>query len=386
MTSYDALMRSGMVQRGSGQASRLVEVILTGDMPRGGGRVSAEDVATLVKWIDAGAASDAPDPTLPIDVLARGGGAPPAPAPNPVAAVVAVPLRPGDVSFAADIAPLLLEQCSDCHGSAKAEAGLRMTSLETLLRGGRSGAPLTAGRGAESLLVKKLRGVGIEGQRMPLGRPPLADDRIAVVQKWIDQGARLDVLTSRDPLESVAAAGRARSMSAAELEGVRFRAGTALWKRALPDEEPVVEIGTGICLIGNLPAEPMGRLAALAADVAERVRADLVPAREPLLKGGIVLFAFRRSFDYSAFWQTILEAERPRGIVGHAGVSGDVAYGALLVPTEDEPDDAAAAVRRAGDGGRAGGAQRAGLVLPRRRSERGTAARAPGRSRQGVEA
>jgi len=73
--------------------------------------------------------------------------------------------------------------------------------------------------------------------------------------------------------------------------------------------------------------------------VAERVRADLVPAREPLLKGGIVLFAFRRSFDYSAFWQTILEAERPRGIVGHAGVSGDVAYGALLVPTEDEPDD-----------------------------------------------
>ena len=36
MASYEALMRSGMVQRGVGNASRLVEVILSGDMPRGG--------------------------------------------------------------------------------------------------------------------------------------------------------------------------------------------------------------------------------------------------------------------------------------------------------------------------------------------------------------
>ncbi|NBV46707.1 MAG: hypothetical protein EBR86_13990, partial [Planctomycetia bacterium] len=54
MASYDALMRSGMVQKGVGNASRLVEVILSGDMPRGGGKVPAADVATLVKWIDLG--------------------------------------------------------------------------------------------------------------------------------------------------------------------------------------------------------------------------------------------------------------------------------------------------------------------------------------------
>ena len=65
MASYEGLMRTGMVQRGQGQASRLVEVILTGDMPRGGGKVTSQDVATLIAWIDAGAPCDAPNPAAP---------------------------------------------------------------------------------------------------------------------------------------------------------------------------------------------------------------------------------------------------------------------------------------------------------------------------------
>ncbi len=112
MASYDGLMKSGMVQRGAGQASRLVEVILTGDMPRGGGKVSSDDVATLVKWIDAGAACDA-DPMLGIDVLAKGGGG--APPPAPAIAVRTAAIRPGEVSFASDVAPLLSRQCLGCH-------------------------------------------------------------------------------------------------------------------------------------------------------------------------------------------------------------------------------------------------------------------------------
>jgi hypothetical protein len=338
MASYEGLMRSGMVQRGAGNASRLVEVILTGDMPRGGGKISSDDVATLVKWIDAGAAYDGTDPSISLDVLARSGGAAP-PAAAPPVVIKAAALRPGDVSFAADVAPILARSCLGCHGGGATEAGLSMASLDALMKGGRTPPTVVPGKGSASMLVKKLRGAGIDGQRMPLNKPPLPDAEIAVVEKWIDQGARLDMLTSSTPLENLAAAGRSKKLSDAELTKLRSAAGEALWRRAIPDEEPTVESRAGVCAIGNLPAARMTELADTAADVAGKVRGELVGDEGPLLKGGIVLIAVKQAFDYSAFWQTILGAERPKGIAGHAGVSGDVVYGAMLVPASGDGDD-----------------------------------------------
>jgi cytochrome c553 len=332
MASYAGLMQTGMVQRGAGNASRLVEVILSGDMPRGGGKVSPDEVGTLMKWIDAGAAYDAADPTIPLDQLIRAGAAPPPVAP-PAGPVT---LKPGEVSFAIDVAPVLLKECAGCHGQQDPEANLRMTSLEALLKGGRSGPPVTPGKGATSLLVRKLRGRDIEGQRMPLNKQPLADDVIATVERWIDEGARLDMLAAKTPLETLVAAGRARSMSNADLEKLRFEAARKLWRRAIPDEEPVAEVAGGVCLIGNLPAARMRQLAAEAEPLAERVRRELVGDAGPVLRGGVVVYVFRQSYDYSALWQNVLNAERPKGITGHVGVSGDVAYGALLLPADDD--------------------------------------------------
>ena len=334
MASYAGLMQTGMVQRGAGNASRLVEVILSGDMPRGGGKVSPDEVGTLMKWIDAGAAYDAADPTIPLDQLVRAGAAPPpvAPPAGPVA------LKPGEVSFAIDVAPVLLKECAGCHGQNDAEANLRMTSLEELLKGGRSGPPVTPGKGAASLLVRKLRGRDIEGQRMPLNKRPLADDVIATIERWVDEGARLDMLAAKTPLETLVAAGRARSMSNADLEKIRFEAGRKLWRRAIPDEEPLAEVAGGVCLIGNLPAARMRAFAAEIEPLAERVRREFVGDAGPLLRGGVVVYVFRQSYDYSALWQNVLNAERPKGITGHVGVSGDVAYGAVLLPSGDDDD------------------------------------------------
>ena len=335
MASYAGLMQTGMVQRGAGNASRIVEVILSGDMPRGGGTVTPDEVGTLMKWIDAGAAYDAADPTTPLDQLVRAGAQPPpvAPPAGPVA------LKPGEVSFAIDVAPVLLKECAGCHGPQDPEANLRMTSLESLLAGGRSGPSLAPGKGVASLLVRKLRGRDIEGQRMPLNRRPLADDVIATIERWIDEGARLDMLTAATPLETLVAAGRARSMSNADLEKLRFEAGRKLWRRAIPDEEPLAEIAGGVCLIGNLPAARLREIAAEAEPLAERVRRELAHDAGPLLRGGVVVYVFRQAYDYSALWQNVLGAERPKGMAGHAGVSGDVAYGALLLPSGDDADD-----------------------------------------------
>lgn len=345
MTSYAGLMKSGMVQAGQGEASRLVETILSGDMPRGGGKVPPQDLATLVKWIDAGARFDGPDPEAPLDGGGRGTAAT-APSARPEA-TAAVPLKPGDVSFASDIAPLLLERCSGCHDATQPESNLSMTTLERLVRGGRGGAAIAPGRGAESLLVKKIKGTGIEGQRMPLGGPPLGEDAIAVIQRWIDQGAKLDMLTPRTDLETLAAAGRSRRLSHADLRTVRFAAAERLYGQAITDEPARREERDDLLLVGNAPATRLARYAEAAADVERRLRADLLDGDGPLVKGGLVVYVFAKSYDLSSFWQTVLSAERPRGISATSGAIGDVAYAALVLPAAggseaDEGHDARA--------------------------------------------
>ena len=346
MASYAGLMKTGMVQPGVSNASRLVEVIESGDMPRGGGKVSADDMNLLMRWIDSGAPFDGPDPSQPIAATAaQPSGGPPVPPPQPV---VAVKLKAGEVSFAANIAPLLLENCAGCHDDDEPESNFSMMTLERLLRGGRAGPAIKAGSGADSLLVKKLKGTGIEGQRMPLSKPPLPDDVIALVQKWIDQGAKLDLLTSKTDLETVAAAGRAQHLSHAELTKVRFAAGASLWARAIPDEKPVVVDRGEFVVIGNLSPSRMDALADAAESVSRRLHEEFTAAdaspSAPWLKGGLVVYAFAKAYDFSSFWQSVLSDERPKGMVADAGASGDVVYAAVVAPTGDA-DDAAADLR-----------------------------------------
>lgn len=340
MASYDALMKTGVVQRGVGDSSRLVEVIATGDMPRGGGKVTPQDLAMLVAWINAGASFDGPDPTAP---LGQAGGA--APVANagtkaPVSTAL-VALKPGDVSFAFDIAPVLLKNCAGCHDDDDPEARLSMHTFARFARGGESGVAFTAGRSADSLLIRKVKGAsGIEGQRMPIGRPPLPADVIALIEKWIDQGARLDMLGPNVPLGDLAAAGRARSLSHDDLKKARFAAAEKLYRRALPDEAAATATLDDVIAVSNLPQSRVDEVAGTIETAAAGVRKHLVDGDGPLLKGGVACLVFAKPYDYSNFRQTILGEERPKGLTGNAGVSGDVAYGALIAPTRSDDDSA----------------------------------------------
>jgi hypothetical protein len=124
---------------------------------------------------------------------------------------------------------------------------------------------------------------------------------------------------------------------------VRYAAGEKLWRRAIPDEEPGVQLRAGVCVIGNLPAERLVQLADLAEAAAGEIRGEF-GVDGPLLKGGVVIYALKQAIDYSAIWQNVSNAERPRGLAGHAGVSGDVVYGALLVPANQTAADLRAGV------------------------------------------
>jgi len=338
MTSYDGLMKTGVVQRGAGAASRLVEVIETGDMPRGGGKVAPQELATLVSWIDAGAAFDGPDPSAP---LGQAGAAPAAPNAGMAAAAATAPaaLKPGDVSFAFEIAPVLLKNCAGCHDDDDPEARLSMHTFARFVRGGESGAAFVAGRAADSLLVRKIKGAsGIEGQRMPIGKPPLSAEAIALVEKWIDQGARLDMLGPNASLADLAAAGRARSLSHDELKEARFTAAEKLWRRALADEQAATAKLDDVIVIGNLPQSRLDEAAGTIETTVTAVRKQLIDGDAPLLKGGVACLLFAKAYDYSNFRQAILGEERPKGLTGNAGVSGDVAYGAVILPARSDAD------------------------------------------------
>ena len=89
--------------------------------------------------------------------------------------------------FEARVRPLLAEHCYQCH-SAKANpvfAKLYLDSSQGIRRGSESGPVIIPGKPDESRLIRAVRGELL--QMPPTGK--LADDKIAVLAKWIEMGA-----------------------------------------------------------------------------------------------------------------------------------------------------------------------------------------------------
>lgn len=90
--------------------------------------------------------------------------------------------------FVKDIQPIFVASCVECHGPAKQKGGLRLDSRTAAMKGGSSGASIEPGKGADSYLVQRLKGLGDE-PKMPEKKPALTDEQIATVVRWIDAGA-----------------------------------------------------------------------------------------------------------------------------------------------------------------------------------------------------
>jgi hypothetical protein len=97
-------------------------------------------------------------------------------------------LATATVDFVRDIQPILEGSCYQCHGPTRARGGLRLDNRAAALRGGDSGVVILPGRGAESLLVRRV--IGLPGEDlMPREGEPLTAAEIALIRTWIDQGA-----------------------------------------------------------------------------------------------------------------------------------------------------------------------------------------------------
>lgn len=97
--------------------------------------------------------------------------------------------RGNDVDFERDIAPILEDNCWYCHGEDETESGLRLDLRPGLLRGGDSGLPaVVPGEAAKSYLLDVVKHLD-EDFKMPPDEDKLAEDDIALLQKWIEEGA-----------------------------------------------------------------------------------------------------------------------------------------------------------------------------------------------------
>src|SRR6185295_11056356 len=94
------------------------------------------------------------------------------------------------VDYVREIKPLLAERCYKCHGASQQKSGLRLDTAAFARKGGEHGAALEPGRSANSLLVKTVEGRHEEIARMPYKKPALSAGQIALLKRWIDEGAK----------------------------------------------------------------------------------------------------------------------------------------------------------------------------------------------------
>ncbi|WP_263771716.1 c-type cytochrome domain-containing protein [Propionivibrio soli] len=98
-----------------------------------------------------------------------------------------------EVSYKADVQPIVQQYCVECHaegGKGSQASGLVLTSYDSLMKGTRFGAIVKPGDSLSSVLIMLVEGRADPSIKMPHGREPLPKEKIAVLKKWVEQGAK----------------------------------------------------------------------------------------------------------------------------------------------------------------------------------------------------
>jgi hypothetical protein len=87
-------------------------------------------------------------------------------------------------NFDKDVAPILIDNCLDCHSGAEPKGGLNLTDSALARKGGDSGPVIVPGNLDQSLLWHQ-----IDSGEMP-PKKPLGDTERQLLRNWITQGAK----------------------------------------------------------------------------------------------------------------------------------------------------------------------------------------------------
>jgi len=174
LRTRDNLLRGGesgsTLIPGKPAESVLLKKVVSGEMPPGESRLSAEQTLLLRRWIETGA-------------LVRGEDADAA---RRKAAALAV--TEADV-----LVNVFHSHCTACHGKWRTEAGLDLRTRDSILKGGKSGPAIIPGRPDGSLVLKR-----IVADEMPPKANIFGDSRYVIrvpvpaiekLRAWIARGA-----------------------------------------------------------------------------------------------------------------------------------------------------------------------------------------------------
>lgn len=88
------------------------------------------------------------------------------------------------------VQPILKRKCYSCHGPNKQKGKLRMDQPALLMKGGKNGEVILAGKAAESELVKRIMLPREDDDHMPpKEKPQLSDQQVSLIHWWILGGA-----------------------------------------------------------------------------------------------------------------------------------------------------------------------------------------------------
>jgi mono/diheme cytochrome c family protein len=328
---------------GDSVGSRLVDVIETGDMPRGGGKVSKEELTALKTWIEQGAKVNASATTALTDI-AKPTTRTPAGTPAGSSAatkkdsIIASADGTGTVSFGRDVAPIFSEKCNGCHiGGNQRRGGLGLNTIAQLMRGGDSGNAVNAGNAMTSYLIKRIEGAGGE-DRMPMGRPALSDKQIQLISTWIDEGAKFDGSSEDQDLDSVITETWAANASTDEIRQRAIDDSKLRWRKVLPNSEPNTLLVDPFLLIGNVSQERLqivgGQLATSQATVFKELQ---ITAENSPLPPLLPVFVFSGRYDYAEFGKMTESRTLPNEWQGHHRMQALDNY-LVLVDNPSDPE------------------------------------------------
>src|SRR4051812_15389150 len=93
---------------------------------------------------------------------------------------------PVGADFDKTIAPILVKNCVNCHNASEPKGGFDLTRKEGLLKGGKSGPAVVAGKPEESYLIQRVT----EGSMPPKKKGPrLSAGDVAFLTHWVKAGA-----------------------------------------------------------------------------------------------------------------------------------------------------------------------------------------------------
>ncbi|MEO2023931.1 MAG: PSD1 and planctomycete cytochrome C domain-containing protein, partial [Pirellulaceae bacterium] len=101
------------------------------------------------------------------------------------------------------ILPILQLRCTVCHGTRKKEGGLDLRTVAAILKGGKSGPAIVPGKPAASLLLKRIHDGEMPPRRelVKYSVKPMDTSEVALVAKWIKQGATMDPGPHTEPAQ-----------------------------------------------------------------------------------------------------------------------------------------------------------------------------------------